>query len=892
MGKLLRVLIIEDSEDDALLLIRHLKKGGYNPEYELVETASAMKKALKEKEWDFILCDYKMPRFNAPSAIGIIKEANIDIPIIIVSGTIGEDTAVECMRLGAHDYIMKANFSRLCPAIARELKEAKARAERRKAEDDLRESERKYKLITEKMTDIVWIADGKLRTIYVTPSVKTILGFSQEERMNQAVDQQLTPESLSVAIENLSREMAVEKHGHGDPDRVVTLILEYYHKDGSTRWMETITSPLRNDKGVGIGIHGVSRDITERKMAESQIKAALESLQKSEESYTKLVNTIPDVIVRTDLDGKVVFVNDYTLQISGYARKEIEGQNMLKFISPDEHAQVLQNTYLMMDGRLGPKEYHMIMKDGRIVPFEVNGDVLRNQDGTPFGLVNVCRNVSERRMTEKLLIEKDEHLRGITRNLPGVIFQFYVKDGSEYGISYLSELPDEYLSVFSKFDMTDMDNVLPEFISFIHEEDRDRFLASTKKAVETVTPWNFEGRIVLQSGKIIWVHGMSTPRHFKDRLVFDGILLNVTERKKAEYQSKKSEEKFHKIFMTTPDCVAITRLGDGLIIDVNKGFEDIVGWKREVAIGTKSVEPPLNFWVDLSAREFLRAELKSGRDVLNHEFEFRRADGSMRTGIYSARALTIGGEEQIIFIMRDITEHKRMEMELMESQKMKLMGQISSGVAHEVRNPLHAIQAISEAMALDMDEKSDYKEYLMHIKAQVERLSHLMNDLLTLGKPIQPSQFGYALLTDIAAAAVRDWQEAHPLLSQLIKVINNLPDGDKVMVDSNKIRQVIINLLENASQHSPKNEAILLILDKVSENYLMVKIIDKGVGLTPQDQSRIFEPFYTTRKSGTGLGLSLCKHIIESHGGTIKIVNNENAQGCTALFTLPAYKMQ
>jgi PAS domain S-box-containing protein len=385
---------------------------------------------------------------------------------------------------------------------------------------------------------------------------------------------------------------------------------------------------------------------------------------------------------------------------------------------------------------------------------------------------------------------------------------------------------------------------------------------------------------------------MSTPRHFRDRLVFDGILLDITQRKKAEYQSKTSEEKFHKIFMTTPDCVAITRLSDGLIMDVNKGFEDIVGWKREIAIGTKSLESPLNFWVDLSEREFLKEELKAGRDALNHEFEFRRADGSVRTGVYSARAINIGGEEHIIFIMRDMTKQKRMEKELLESHKMKLMGQISSGVAHEVRNPLHAIQAISEAMALDMDEKSDYKEYLMHIKSQVERLSHLMNDLLALGKPIQSSQFCKALLADIADTAVKNWREAHPQLSQQVQIINNLQDGDKVLVDTNKIQQVIINLLENASQHSPKKEEILLSLDKVSENFLMVKIIDKGVGLTAQDQPRIFEPFYTTRKSGTGLGLSLCKHIIESHGGTIKIVNNENTPGCTALFTLPVYKIQ
>jgi len=109
----IRVLIVEDSEDDEILLVRVLKKGGYDPVYERVETAAAMKKALQEKQWDIILCDYNLPQFNAPSAIAVLKEANIDIPLIIVTGTIGEETASECMRLGAQDYILKGN----CPVF-------------------------------------------------------------------------------------------------------------------------------------------------------------------------------------------------------------------------------------------------------------------------------------------------------------------------------------------------------------------------------------------------------------------------------------------------------------------------------------------------------------------------------------------------------------------------------------------------------------------------------------------------------------------------------------------------------------------------------------------------------------------------------------------------------
>ena len=143
--KSLRILMIDDSQDDVLLIIRELKKGGYNPVYERVETAASTKEALKAKQWDIILCDYKMPDFSAPSAIALLKESNIDIPIIIISGAIGEETAVECMRLGAHDYMMKDNLSRLCPAIARELGEAKLRGRQKQTENALKESKKRFK---------------------------------------------------------------------------------------------------------------------------------------------------------------------------------------------------------------------------------------------------------------------------------------------------------------------------------------------------------------------------------------------------------------------------------------------------------------------------------------------------------------------------------------------------------------------------------------------------------------------------------------------------------------------------------------------------------------------------------------------------------------------------
>jgi PAS domain S-box-containing protein len=140
------------------------------------------------------------------------------------------------------------------------------------AEQSLRESANQYRLLTEKMSDIIWTTDIHLRTTYVSPSVRNVLGFTQEERLSQALEEQLTPDSLSSAWATLNNELAVEKTGNADPQRNITVTLEYYHKDGSTRWLETNISWLRNDQGVATGLHGVARDITNRKLVENALE--------------------------------------------------------------------------------------------------------------------------------------------------------------------------------------------------------------------------------------------------------------------------------------------------------------------------------------------------------------------------------------------------------------------------------------------------------------------------------------------------------------------------------------------------------------------------------------------------------------------------------------------
>ncbi|PKN37652.1 MAG: hypothetical protein CVU62_07960 [Deltaproteobacteria bacterium HGW-Deltaproteobacteria-2] len=851
----LRALMVDDSENDVLLIISELKKGGYNPFYERVETVTAMKNSLQEKQWDIILCDYKMPKFDAPSAIALLKKTNIDIPLIIISGTIGEETAVECMRLGAQDYIMKGDLSRLCPAIARELEEVKVRNKQKRAEEKLKESEKKYRLITEKMTDIVWILDMNLRTIYVTPSVQKVLGFTQEERMSQTVEQQLTPDSLSIALETMAKELALEERGQRDDEGIVTLELEYYHKDGSTRWIETIMNGLRNDQGVLDKIHGVSRDVTKRKKVEIQREAALEALRKSEELYTKLVNAIPDIIVQTDLKGNIVFINDYALQISGYSREELEGHNLFLFIAPEDHEYVMKNLLFLFDGRQGFREYHLIAKDGRKLPFEVNGDILRNKDGTPFGIVNLCRDITERKLTEKKLLENEERLRAITGNLPGIIFQFYAKDNGEYGMNYVSERQTAFLDT-----MENIDDLFPYFISQIHEDDKERFLDSIKNAVEKAAPWNFEGRVTIRTGETIWFQGLATPTRHEDQLVFNGIILNIKERKLAEEKSRLSEEKFYKIFMTAPDCITISRLKDGLIIDVNKGFEDILGWKRESVIGLKATDPPHNLWVDASEREFMVAEIKGGRNILHREFEFRRRDGSAGTGIYSARPINIAGEECLIFILQDITEHKHMDAELRRTldSLRKAFGVTMKVMvsAVEMRDPYtagHQLKTadIARAIATEMGLSQEQIDGI-RIVGTIHDIGKLSIPAEILSKPTKLTELEFSLIKEHSHSGyemLKDVESPWPL-AEIVYQHHERMDGtgyprnlkgDEILIEARIL--AVADVVEAMASHRPYRaslgiEAALKEIEKNKGTLYDIDVADACLRLFSENKYR------------------------------------------------------
>jgi two-component system, cell cycle sensor histidine kinase and response regulator CckA len=275
MNPLLHILIVEDSEDDLLLLLRELRRGGYTPDYVRVETAAEMQAALDRQSWDIVIADYTLPRFSGPEALELLQQQQQDIPFIIVSGTIGEEAAVAAMRAGAHDYLLKDNLTRLVPAVEREIRESQERQQRLWAEQALRESEERFRQLAENITESVfWMSDPQAKQIlYVSPAYEHIWGSSCESLYANSATwiEAIHPDDRPQIQASFFDQSLLGKYD--EEYRIV-------RSDGSIRWIRDRGFPIKDHAGKPYRAVGFAEDITNRKSTEAVLRRTerLESL--------------------------------------------------------------------------------------------------------------------------------------------------------------------------------------------------------------------------------------------------------------------------------------------------------------------------------------------------------------------------------------------------------------------------------------------------------------------------------------------------------------------------------------------------------------------------------------------------------------------------------------
>ena len=289
MSKPLQVLMVEDSEDDTALIARELNKGGFDSNITRVQTAEGMKKVLGSKKWDIILSDYRMPGFNGLQALEILKESGADIPFILISGTIGESLAVEAMRAGCCDYVMKDKLDRLDVVIERELREARIRLEKNRAEEALNASEVRYRRLFESSKDGILILDAETGMVVdVNPFLIKMLGYSHEQFTGKTVWELGLFKDIIANKENFLELQQKEYI------RYVDLPLET--ADGRRIDVEFVSNVyvVGRKKVIQCNIRDITEWLSQRKLAEK-------ALRQSEARYRILFEQAADIILQLEI---------------------------------------------------------------------------------------------------------------------------------------------------------------------------------------------------------------------------------------------------------------------------------------------------------------------------------------------------------------------------------------------------------------------------------------------------------------------------------------------------------------------------------------------------------------------------------------------------------------
>jgi PAS domain S-box-containing protein len=356
--------------------------------------------------------------------------------------------------------------------------------------------------------------------------------------MRLTLEQQLTPHSLSVVLEVLSRELTLEEEGIADPDRTLKMELEYYHKDGSTRWMELVISGIRNDQGVLTAIHGVSRNITERKKAE-------EFLRESEYKYKSLIENIPDIIFTIDLEGKITFISKRTKDIIGYENSEMIKMSIFDLIPQEAHQSVMEK---VQKGMKGQKIKHLKMpvkaKSGAVLFFEFSFTRII-KDGVVVGAQGTAVDITERKRTEEKLLKEEQRFRILAEQSSDIILLI----NREKEIIYENPAVDRILGLKRE------ERIGKNVLENLHPDDVHRVLNAFDALMEdknTSSTRDEEIRVRHADGS--WrtfevVASNLTNEHIVEAMIIN--LRDITERKQAEEKLQRTLDSLRKAVGTT-----------------------------------------------------------------------------------------------------------------------------------------------------------------------------------------------------------------------------------------------------------------------------------------------------------------------------------------------------
>jgi PAS domain S-box-containing protein len=376
--------LVEDSPDDAELALRELRRAGFDPDWERVETEAAYLDRLHDGI-DIILSDFQMPEFDGMRALRVLKELHLDIPFILISGTIGEEVAVQAMKQGATDYLLKDRLARLGPAVTHAIEESRLRKDRRTARETLALRERALGEVSQG----VLICDENRKVIYANESFTTITGYEQDEVLGKSCAILQGPETDPATVQKIRTALAAYLPFEGE-------ILNY-RKDGTSFWNELSLTPIRDRRGGPIKFIGIQRDVTERKLAREALIMSEEKLKLERAQLRALIDSIPDLIFFKDPDSIYLGCNRAFEKYLGVTEADLIGRTDFDLKPETADFYRARDREVLTSGQPQVTEEWIHGLAGRGGQFETLKTPYYGPTGESLGLVAVSRDVTERK---------------------------------------------------------------------------------------------------------------------------------------------------------------------------------------------------------------------------------------------------------------------------------------------------------------------------------------------------------------------------------------------------------------------------------------------------------------------------------------------------------------
>ncbi len=518
--------------------------------------------------------------------------------------------------------------------------------EQKRAEEALRESETKYRLLAENVKDVIWMLDLNLHYTYISPSVERQRGFTVEEAMKQKMKDVMTPASLEKAVKLFREELSV---AHKDKDYISQrLELEVRCKDGSTIWTEVHANFLRDDSGEPVGILGVSRDITDRRKAEK-------ALQESELKYRMLIENTNDIAYTMDAQGSLVFIGPQVRRY-GIEPEDALSAGFWEHILPEDRDKLSADIeQTLTTGREFPSEFRLLDKEGRVHWMEEHGKVLRDESGQVAGISGMLRDITERKQAEEALRKSEENWRSLVENAPNIIMMVD-RTGTIIFINHtVAGLSIEETIGRNQYE-------------YIEPEHHDIVKHTIEEVYKTGQPGRYQIRGVGPDGSTSWYETNVSPVKSDDKVMAVTLIItDITERKQAEQALQQSESKYRTLIENLPQKIFI-KDRNAVYVSCNENFARDLGIIPDEFAGKRDYD----FFPKELADKYRTDDRRVMETGKTEDIEEEYIKDGVVTWVNTVKTPVRDDQGNVVGILGifwDITERKRVENALKESEE-------------------------------------------------------------------------------------------------------------------------------------------------------------------------------------------------------------------------------